>query len=79
MPKDFWKKKWGKSAICAITHTRLRPGKNKHGMPYSISLSCKHRFVRSALLEWVKQSVQTPVCPLCRNEIKLVDLTFYKN
>lgn len=79
MPKDFWKKKWGKDSICPITHTRLRPGNNKHGVPYTICLPCKHRYVRSALIEWAKSSLTNPNCPLCRQKFGLADLASNRN
>ena len=76
MPKDFWKKKWGPDARCPITHTRLRPGNNSHGIPYTIRLPCQHRFVRSALLEWAKLHAN---CPMCRQRVGLVDLASRRN
>lgn len=59
----WWNKKYGKNSLCAITHTRLRSGKNKHGQPRSIFLNCKHGFCRSALQSW---SILNSTCPLCR-------------
>ena len=70
----FWKKKWFEK-ICGITKTRLRPGKNKNGLPYSIFLSCSHCFYRSVLLEWIKNCPhEIPTCPICRQNIKYIDL-----
>ena len=67
--KNFWKKKW-KNKICGITHTRLRPGKNKNGISYSVFLPCKHGFYRSVLNEWIKRCPKdSPTCPLCRKKI----------
>lgn len=63
MPK-WWDKKYGKNNICAITRTRLRPGKNKLGYPYSFFLYCGHGFVRTALINMIKR--QEYRCPLCR-------------
>jgi len=74
----FWNKKWGKDAVCAITHVRLRPGKNRFGVPYTITLPCKHRYYRSALVQWVKSSPQQ-TCPMCRKKIYLIDLITFKN
>jgi hypothetical protein len=65
----WWSKKYGKNSICAITNTRLRPGKNKYGQNYSLYLPCNHGFYRSALVSWVlTKPHQTPTCPLCRRE-----------
>ena len=62
--KPFWDKKYGRDAMCAITLTRLRPGKNKKGESYVIALTgCKHAFYRSAFEEW-KRCHDT--CPVCR-------------
>jgi hypothetical protein len=68
MSKPFWDKKYGKNAICPITHTRLRPGKNKQGIPYTIQTNCSHIFYRKALYEWLKTH---NTCPVCRREIIL--------
>ena len=65
----FWGKKWGKDKICAISHTRMRPGVDKEGVPYVFTLNCKHRYYRKALKEWVlaARNINTnPTCPLCR-------------
>lgn len=63
----WWGNKYGKERVCAITNTRLRPGKNKYGQKYSIFLSCKHGFYRSALMAWVlSRPEEIPTCPLCR-------------
>lgn len=74
----WWKKKWGKDCICPITYTRLRSGKNRLGVPYSIRIPCGHRFVRTALIEWIK-TCPDQTCPVCRKRIALIDLTSYKN
>lgn len=66
--KPFWSKKWGKDKICPITQSRLRPGKNKYGIPYIIELGCGHKFYRMALLKW-SSIQQVPKCPVCRKEI----------
>lgn len=62
---QWWDKKYGKESICAITHNRLRPGKNKKGYPRSVFLECKHGFNRKALENWVLKSGKS-TCPLCR-------------
>lgn len=68
MPK-WWNKKYGRESICGITRSRLRPGTNKHGQTYSVFLSCKHGYCRSALKQWVLTNPgRTPTCPLCRAE-----------
>ena len=62
----FWKKKWG-DKMCGISHSRLRPGKNKFGLSYTIFLDCSHGFYRSLLIEWVKNCPTVdPTCPMCR-------------
>ena len=71
-----WGKKWGKNEKCSITLSRLRPGNNKFGIPYTICLPCKHRFYRAALINWVKTN---PSCPVCRRRIFLIDLMSNKN
>ena len=51
MKKDshqWWDKKWGKNSVCVITHTRLRPGVDKDGLSYVISLSCGHFFLQTS-------------------------------
>lgn len=69
--EPFWKKKW-KDKICGITHSRLRPGKNKQGQPYSVFLGCKHGFYRSVIIEWVKQcNTDIVTCPICRTNIDM--------
>ena len=78
----FWSVDWGKDAICAITHTRLRPGKDVNGNPYVCKLGCGHRFYRSALLEWIRYQMKRRVdrtCPLCRKTVKLADLYVPRN
>jgi hypothetical protein len=62
----FWDKKWN-GKICGITHGRLRPGKNKHGIPYCVFLDCNHGFYLSVIKEWVKNCYpEKPTCPVCR-------------
>jgi len=65
----WWNKKYGKDSICGITHTRLRPGKNRFGETYAVYLDCKHGFCRSAMKVWVLTNPTAPgTCPLCRKE-----------
>lgn len=65
--RSWWKKKYGKDHVCAITNTRLRPGKNKHDLRHAIFLPCKHGFCRSSLVYWVlTKPSDIPTCPLCR-------------
>ena len=66
MEEPFWNKKFGKNAICPITLTRLRSGKNKNGIPYTITSSCNHTFYRSAFLNWLQNH---NTCPVCRKNI----------
>ena len=67
----FWKTKW-QNQICGITHSRLRPGKNKHGLSYTVFLDCSHGFYRNVLLEWVKKCPSDyPTCPICRKTINI--------
>lgn len=66
MGKTFWDKKYGKHSLCPITHSRLRPGKNKHNIPHIITTNCNHSFYRKALIEWCKTK---NVCPVCRQFI----------
>ena len=67
MTQPFWNKKYGKNAICAITLTRLRPGKNKEGIPYTITTPCGHTFYRSAFNNWLNDH---NTCPVCRKNLK---------
>lgn len=53
---EWWDKKYGKNAICGITKTRLRPGKNKNGISYIITLPCNHSFYRKPLINWINKS-----------------------
>lgn len=69
MSEPWWSKKWGKNAICGITMTRLRPGKDKHGIDYVTTLECKHRFYTNALFKWINLNFQHPTCPMCRKDI----------
>lgn len=63
----WWNKKYGKNSICSISKSRLRSGKNKHGLSYSVFLNCNHGFYRSALTNWVLANPEEyPRCPLCR-------------
>ena len=66
--KPFWKHKWSANNICPITHSRLRPGKNKHGIHHTIRLDCNHRFYRNALIIWILSN-NSPTCPICRQQI----------
>jgi len=71
----WWNKRFGKVALCPISQCRLRPGKNKYGLSYTVKLKCKHSFYRSALFTWVLNSlVQPPLCPLCRREFVPVEV-----
>lgn len=73
MGKFFWSKKWGKDNICNITFSRLRPGKNKIGIPYCITLECKHSFYTNALLEWInKSNTDIYTCPVCRKKFDIL-------
>ena len=66
----FWKNKWNKT--CGITRSRLRPGKNKYGISYSVFLNCNHGFYRNALIEWIKNCPsENPTCPMCRKIIEV--------
>ena len=70
----YWKRVW-KDKECGITNTRLRPGKNKYGLSYSIFLNCKHGFYRKVLVEWVKNCPkEEPTCPLCRRIFNPLEL-----
>jgi hypothetical protein len=76
MKNKYWYfKKWGKHKICGITHGRLRPGKDKFGIPYVITLDCNHSFYTNALLEW---STTNETCPLCRIPFNFL-LTIFKD
>jgi hypothetical protein len=72
----FWKKKWH-NKVCGITQSRLRPGKNKYGLSYSIFLDCNHGFYRSALTEWIRKCPsENPTCPICRSEFESICVLF---
>jgi hypothetical protein len=71
--KPWWNKKWGKDKICGITLTRLRPGLDKDGIPYSIYLQCGHGFYTQALLNW---SETKETCPMCRKPFKFLKVVF---
>ncbi len=60
----WWESRYGNNKTCAITQSRLRRGKNKEGIPYSIKLECNHSFYTKALLQWIETGNNT--CPLCR-------------
>lgn len=65
----WWNKKYGRNSICGITHSRLRPGKNKHGESHSVYLDCKHGFYRSVLKLWVLTKPGAySTCPICRRK-----------
>jgi hypothetical protein len=64
---QWWDRKYGKDAICPISRTRLRSGKNRWGKSYSIFLPCKHGFNRLALMNWTLSKPESnPTCPMCR-------------
>lgn len=66
--KLIWRNKW-RNKICGITQSRLRPGKNKHGLSYVVFLDCGHGFYRSVLQEWVYNCPsENPTCPMCRED-----------
>lgn len=68
----WWDKKYGKESKCAITLTRLRPGKNKNKIPYSIFLHCGHGFNRNALMNMIKFKYgEIHKCPLCRANFQI--------
>ena len=62
-----WRNNWGRDEKCPITYTRLRPGKDKNGVSYVITLKCKHKFYRKALYKWWLDGNKT--CPVCRCQI----------
>lgn len=74
MTKYWWNKKWGSDKICGITHSRIRPGKNKNGVHYSTTLKCGHSFYTNALLKWTETCGSYPTCPLCRADFTFIDL-----
>jgi hypothetical protein len=67
MKKDpWWKRRWGNENICAISYTRLRPGKNV------TRLECNHSFYTRALLRWIESTQGKEAnCPVCRSVIKI--------
>jgi len=74
MVKHWWKKNWGNNHVCGITHSRLRPGKSKSGIPHVTKLKCNHRFYTNPLLEWMKMCPNDePTCPVCRAKFVLMD------
>ena len=75
MSKPWWSKKWGCEKICGITHTRLRPGKNKKGIFHTTTLSCGHSFCTYPLLSWVNVcGIESTSCPICRQMFTLVQM-----
>jgi hypothetical protein len=75
MNSPWWSKRWGKDKLCGISHIRLRPGKNKYGTPYVVSLKCSHSFYTNPLCMWIKNCLpDDPTCPLCRKSFVLKDL-----
>ena len=66
LKKPWWSKKWGKDKICPITQTRLRPGKSKKGVPYTITLKCNHSFNAKAIAIWF---INNDTCPICRKTL----------
>ena len=74
---SWWDSKWNKDNICGISHTRLRPGTNKNGIPYTIQLPCKHRFYTNCLLHWMRINPHKATCPCCRQSFTLQDLIDY--
>lgn len=70
--KSWWDSKWHKDNICGISHARLRPGKSRNGIPYTIQLTCKHRFYTNCLLQWMSKGGD--VCPCCRRPFTLQDM-----
>ena len=71
----WYNKKWGKDKICGITFSRLRPGENYYGLPYTSQLSCGHCFYTKAIIEWAKNN---NTCPLCRKNFKVLEDIFGK-
>ena len=71
--KPWYLKKWGKDKICWITQSRLRPGKDKFGIPYSTKLECGHTFYTKPLVEW---SYKNSTCPMCRKPFSLLKTIF---
>lgn len=73
--EHWWSNNWGTEYTCGITHTRLRPGKNKNGVYYTTKLKCNHRFCTNPLLEWVKNCPDGRItCPVCRQTFELQDM-----
>lgn len=73
--KHWWEKKWGKDKLCGITHTRLRPGKNRNGISYTVTLKCNHSFYSKALIEWCKHCTsEEPTCPSCRASFNVFEI-----
>ena len=72
--KPFWVKRFGKDKICTISRTRLRPGKNKDGLLYTVFLKCGHGFCRKALVQW---ALKKRTCPNCRKRFDIIELFIY--
>ena len=70
--KPWWNSKWGKDKICGITHSRLRPGCNKFGLSYAVTLKCGHSFYRKPLVMWIGKCGNVPTCPICRKSFKAI-------
>lgn len=51
--------------VCAITLLPLKSGKDKKGVPRTLSLECGHSFDARALANWLKIS-ESVNCPICR-------------
>jgi hypothetical protein len=62
----WWNKKWGKDNLCALTQSRLRPGKNKIGISHCIKIECGHMFYTKPLIVWLENN---STCPVCRFQI----------
>ncbi len=73
--EPFWNKKWGKDEVCPITQARLRPGRNKDGLPHCIFLPCGHGFYRLALANWTETNLS---CPTCRRDLTKIAGEFKK-
>ena len=69
--RPWWEKKW-KGKVCPITQTRIRPGKNKKGIPYTTVLSCSHAFSTNAIQSW---AARRTTCPMCRTPFIFTTVT----
>ena len=74
LKRAWWDAKWNKDNICGISHARLRPGKTKSGIPYTIQLNCNHRFYTNCLLHWMSVKKGEVRCPCCRRPFTLQDM-----